>query len=114
MGSSEDEDSCGRTVKEGNRHGELTNSVMASHSKDRTLAPASTLFSHSENTACRPILDFGVCCGKYCVESSQQNFMRGRDLGRRGLQSFFLNYSKSLASILALLSIPGCTTLREL
>ena len=103
-------DNCVRIVKEGNRHGELTNSFMAFHSKDHTLAPANILFGHKGNTACPLILDLGVCYDRRCVESSLQNSERGHDLGRKGPRSFFLYYLKSLASILTLMVITGATT----
>ena len=83
---------------------------MAFRSMDHTLAPANILFDHSDNTACPLIPNFGVCSGRHCVESSQQNSVRGRDLGRKGPRSFCLNCLKSLASILTLVVITGATT----
>ena len=62
-----------RIVKEGNKHGELTNRSEASHSKDRKQGAAGNLFSRRESTDCLTFFGLGIAGCTQEVASSLQS-----------------------------------------
>ena len=62
-----------RIVKEGNKHGELTNRSEASHSKDRRQGAAGNLFGRRGSTDCLAFFGSGIADCTQVVASSLQS-----------------------------------------
>ena len=95
-----------RIVKEGNKHGELTNRSEASHSKDRKLGAAGNLFSRRGSMDCLTFFGLGTVGCKREGASSLLSSERRHDQEKRAVLSSCLGFSvlcdfSGLASLLS-------------